>query len=202
MKKKTIALLMAVVMLFGVAVGGTIAWLTATSEDVVNTFVVGNIQIKLDEAPVDENGKATSSSRVQGNTYDLIPGSEYDKDPKVTVIADSESCYVFVKVIEENNSVPTIEFNIDTTNWIYAGTDTAGNKIYRYKDVVPNNKTENFVTPSVILNSKITIDDDLTAQTMNPTSGTYAVPKLTFKACAVQSANLTPESAYGQVVFN
>ena len=53
MKKKTIALLMVVVMLFGVTVGGTIAWLTASTSKVENTFTVGNINIQLDETNVD-----------------------------------------------------------------------------------------------------------------------------------------------------
>ena len=55
MKKKTIALLLVMMMVFGITVGGTIAYLT-DSEKVVNTFTVGNVQIKLDEAKVDLYG--------------------------------------------------------------------------------------------------------------------------------------------------
>ena len=45
MKKKTVALLLACVMALGVAVGGTLAWLTDTTQEVKNTFTDSNINI-------------------------------------------------------------------------------------------------------------------------------------------------------------
>ena len=41
MKKKTLALLSAV-LLMGAVIGGTLAWFTDTTEEVKNTFTVGN----------------------------------------------------------------------------------------------------------------------------------------------------------------
>ncbi|MBQ5326849.1 MAG: hypothetical protein J6K80_06565, partial [Oscillospiraceae bacterium] len=105
--KKKIALLMAMVMLFGMTVAGTLAWLQAETDPVVNTFTVGNINITLDEADVDdtdEDGDVTE--RDKANEYKMIPGQTYTKDPIVTVKADSEDCYLFVKVIELNNTLP------------------------------------------------------------------------------------------------
>lgn len=99
--KKKIALLMAVVMLFGVVVGGTFAWLSAGTTMVRNTFEVGKVNITLNEAPVDKYGEVTSTAeadRVKANTYKLIPGHEYTKDPRVTVLAGSEPSWVFIKV--------------------------------------------------------------------------------------------------------
>lgn len=100
MKKKTIALLLVMMMVFGITVGGTIAYLT-DSKTVTNTFTVGNVQIKLTEAPVDANGQATNGARIEGslagtdaNAYKLIPNGEYDKDPTVEVLAGSEDAYV------------------------------------------------------------------------------------------------------------
>ena len=68
MKKKTIALLLVLVMIFGISVGGTIAYLT-DKEAVTNTFTVGNVKIKLTETavneagvPVDENGITEADS--------------------------------------------------------------------------------------------------------------------------------------------
>ena len=52
MKKKIITLAIATVMLITVTVGATIAWLTAESKEVTNTFTVGNIKILLNEADV------------------------------------------------------------------------------------------------------------------------------------------------------
>lgn len=105
MKKKTIALLLVLMMIFGVTCGGTIAYLTSKTDTVVNTFTVGNVTIKLDEAKVGTDGKATND-RIAGvpegatfsNTYKLIPGGVYDKDPTVYVKKGSEQSYIRMMV--------------------------------------------------------------------------------------------------------
>ena len=92
---------MAVVLLFGAVVGGTVAWLQAKSDEVVNTFTFGDITIKLDETNTDgkdAEGNNSTEARDTANAYDLIPGEVNTKDPKVTVVSGSEKCYVFVKV--------------------------------------------------------------------------------------------------------
>lgn len=103
MKTKTKALLLALcaIMLVVASVFGTLAYLTDT-ETVTNTFTVGQVHIKLDEAPVDTNGKETTGDRVQENSYKLLPGHEYDKDPMVTVMNGSEESYVRMLVTVQN----------------------------------------------------------------------------------------------------
>ena len=54
-KMKTVLLCISVVILVFASVMGTLAYLSDTDE-VVNTFTVGNVDITLDEADVDENG--------------------------------------------------------------------------------------------------------------------------------------------------
>ena len=88
MKKKTVALLLACVMVLGVAIGGSLAWLTDTSGTVTNTFTDSDINIALEETT--EN-------------YKMIPGWTIAKDPKVTIEAGSEACYVFVKIEKSAN---------------------------------------------------------------------------------------------------
>ena len=107
MKKKTVALLMALVLVFGVAVGGTIAYLTS-DDAVVNTFTVGSVKITLDELDVDEDDNTADNVtmdddtiRDKANGYKLMPGHEYTKDPIVHVDAASEDCYLFVTVVDE-----------------------------------------------------------------------------------------------------
>lgn len=99
--KKILALLLCAVLLVGATVAGTVAYLT-DKDDVTNTFTVGNVQIKLDEAVVDkETGKATvpaERTEVGNTSVRMIPGRTIDKDPTVTVLKDSEDCYVRVKV--------------------------------------------------------------------------------------------------------
>lgn len=91
--KKILALLLCAVLLVAASVAGTLAYLTSQDE-VVNNFTVGQVKITLDEAPVDENGDEIDGARVKTNSYKLLPGHEYDKDPQVHVLADSEDCYV------------------------------------------------------------------------------------------------------------
>ena len=84
---------MATVLLVMVSVLGTLAYLTDSSE-VVNTFTMGKVQIQLDEAVVDANGAPTDERTEEGNTYHLLPGGRYVKDPTITVKKGSEEAYV------------------------------------------------------------------------------------------------------------
>ena len=102
--KKIMALLLCAVLLVGATVAGTVAYLTDRDE-VVNNFTVGEVHIKLDEAPVNENGKEVEGSRVQSNKYHLQPGMTYDKDPMVTVLKGSEECYVRMFVTINNCAI-------------------------------------------------------------------------------------------------
>ena len=113
-KTKTKALLMSLcaVLLVAASVLGTMAYLT-DSKDVKNTFTVGNVSIDLDEAKVNTDGKAidkkgnvvtdlAKAERVAGNSYKLLPGHTYVKDPTVTVLTPSVASYVRMKVTFNN----------------------------------------------------------------------------------------------------
>ena len=106
-------LILALVLLIGCAVGGTLAWVIAEVDPVVNTFVFGDIRIRLAETELDENGNPVLDARgdpkktSQGNIYQLLPGGEYRKDPVVTVLEDSEVCWLFVK-LEETGGVTVL----------------------------------------------------------------------------------------------
>ena len=98
MKNKILAACLVVCLLATAVIGTTRAYFTDKTEVVTNTFTSGNVDITLDEAPVDANGQETTGNRGNGNTYKLYPGKEYDKDPTVHIVKDSEDCYVLVKV--------------------------------------------------------------------------------------------------------
>lgn len=100
MKTKNKALLLALcaVSLVTASVLGTMAYLT-DNKTVTNTFTVGSVAITMDEAKVDTDGKPVpNANRVMDNSYKLLPGHEYTKDPTIHVDANSEDCYLFVKV--------------------------------------------------------------------------------------------------------
>ena len=114
MKARNKILLLALCMaaLIAVSVIGTMAYLTST-DTVTNTFTVGKVAITLDEAKVNDAGVAvTPAERVKANSYKLMPGHSYIKDPTVHVTDGSENCYIFVKV---ENGISDIEASGDTT---------------------------------------------------------------------------------------
>ena len=90
---KPLALALCAVLLVVGAILGTVAYLQDTAS-VVNTFTVGNVHLKLDEAVVDEKGEPTGGRTETGNAYHLLPGGTYTKDPTVTVLKGSEESYV------------------------------------------------------------------------------------------------------------
>lgn len=106
MKTKNKALLLALcaVSLVTASVLGTMAYLTS-NDKVTNTFTVGSVAITMDETDVDG-----TAGRDTQNSYKLLPGHEYTKDPTIHVDPKSEDCYLFVKVengieaIEDGNS--------------------------------------------------------------------------------------------------
>lgn len=93
-RSKPLVLALCAVLLVVGTILGTVAYLQDTAE-VVNTFTVGNVHLKLDEAVVNEKGEPQGDDRTEaGNAYHLIPGQTYTKDPTVTVLKGSEESYV------------------------------------------------------------------------------------------------------------
>lgn len=99
-----------------------------------NTFTVGNVTITMDETNVDNDPEGVD--RDTANTYKLIPGETYKKDPIIHVGADSEDCYVFVKVenqiknVEGEGENGTIEGQM-TTKYGWQKLDGADNVYYK-----------------------------------------------------------------------
>lgn len=86
--KKALAMMLSLVLVIGCVVGGTLAWLTANSDPITNTFTESNIDITLSE------------NNPANRTAQMIPGWTITKNPEVTVAADSEDCWLFVKITE------------------------------------------------------------------------------------------------------
>ena len=105
MQKKNVLTMALSVSLVGViAVGGTLAYLTSTTETVTNTFTgSAGIAMTLDEAKVGPDGQAIEgpgAERVKENKYsNILPGVEYDKDPTVTLnTVPTGGVYVFARI--------------------------------------------------------------------------------------------------------
>lgn len=101
------------VLVVALAVGGTIAWLTA-SNSVTNTFTVGQITQPDPDVPDKPNpdlpdpGKEDddgTDASLTGNIYELftpnspiVPGDDTRKEPYIGIGKDSEDAFVFVYV--------------------------------------------------------------------------------------------------------
>lgn len=163
--------LLALVLVIGCVAGGTVAWLVATTDTVTNTFTYGNINITLAE--------------TTGENYKIIPGKDIPKDPKVTVTAGSEACWLFVKVEESGTFVADkVTYAIDK-DW----TALEGEKGVYYRKVAAVTADTDF---SVLEGNKITVKDTLTKGDIKDIAATN--PTLTFTAYAVQQENI-PDAA-------
>lgn len=109
MKKKIALMATSLVLVVAMAVGGTLAYLTAQTKAVTNTFVVGNIgTLALQET--DPDSKKLVDANDQELEYLVIPGKNIVKDPQVTFTkADEEGVpvYVFVKVTTGSDWINT-----------------------------------------------------------------------------------------------
>ncbi len=167
MKKSAKALLLSLcaVLLVAASVMGTLAYLTST-DTVKNTFTVGRVSISLDEAKVNDNGQPVNENnevvtelddaeRVKGNTYHLLPGHVYTKDPTVHINPKSESAYyrmivtvTFDNAISDENLATKLDGSFtgyDVSKWALGGsmkTVSADKKTityeYRYHTTVAN----------------------------------------------------------------
>ena len=171
---KPMLIAMAVVLLLGCVTGGTLAWLTSTTGEVINTFTVGDINIDLTETwNYDSDGNGTIDS-WQGK---MIPGHTITKDPKVTVKANSEKCYLFVKLTKSNNFDSFMPFGM-ATGWA----EVPGQNGVYYRIVERSGSDQYFY---VLENNQVSVRGTVTKSDMNAlTSSTY--PTLTVQASAVQ----------------
>lgn len=193
--KKKLTTVLAIVLVIAMSVVGTYAYLTST-DTVKNTFTVGDVQIKLDEAKANPDGSLVpNADRVKANSYKLLPGHKYNKDPMVTVLNGSESSYVKMTVtfsdaaaldaiFAPNGADMTSIFNgYNSTNWELKNVtkDTENNtRTYEfwYKDTVaaPDGDVAlDALFDQIIVPGNITNDQLKTIEGMTITVNAYAI---------------------------
>ena len=177
--KKFIAILsvfvmLALTMVVGCAVDGTVAWLVSESESSVSTFTLGDININL-----------TGESESQ--PLKIIPGVEITRSLKVTVDPNSEACWLFVKVEGTNwshfpdaNGTAKVSYSVDVQDGWTALNNHPG--VY-YREVSAEAAQRG---DAYDVNCNVTVSQMLTKAEVNSiASGTQ--PQLSFTAYAVQS---------------
>ena len=165
MKKKVLSIV-AVVLVLCCAIGGTLAWLTDKTASVTNTFTVGDINIELTETTTN---------------YKMVPGNTISKDPKGTVKANSEACWLFVKVEKSANFDSFMTYDM-ADGWTELPSVTG---VY-YREVAATTAATDF---SVLKGDSVSVKDTVTKADLNAlTQNTF--PTLTFTAYAVQKDNV------------
>lgn len=174
---KTMVMILALVLVIGCTVGGTLAWLTDTTTEVKNTFTTSDIDITLAE---------TTSN------YKMLPGADIAKDPKVTVKAGSEKCWLFVKVEKANDFDKYLTYTQNPDWQLVDGDKYPG--VYYYKEVVDASaKDESFYFlaskgDAELKNGYVTVKGSVTKEMMESLNAEGAEkPALIFTAYAAQA---------------
>ena len=194
-RNKALLLTLCAVLLVAASVLGTMAYLTSTDE-VQNTFTVGQVSIKLDEAKANTDGTLVEGAdRVKANSYKLLPGHTYAKDPMVTVLNGSESSYIkmtvtFSKANEldaifdpDGATLTTIFNGYDSSNWTYKGNtknaaDNTRTYEFWYKEAVAapdGNVALDALFDSITVPGEITNEQLATIEGMTITVNAYAI---------------------------
>lgn len=189
-RNKALLLTFGAVLLVAASVLGTLAWLTAETNEVKNIFTVGNINITLTETTTD---------------FKMVPGCTIAKDPKVTVLKDSEACWLFVKIVESENLDSFITYNV-AGGWI--ALEGVESVYYRKVDA---ETTKDNVAYQVLMGEVdgefkdgfVTVNDTVTKADMDALT-TATQPTLTFTAYACQlyksnGEEFAPAEAWTQV---
>ena len=175
---KLVVAMLAVTLLIGCAIGGTVAWLTDKTTAVTNTFTYGDINIELTETkPTNKQAK-------------IIPGVDIEKDPKVTVKANSEACWLFVKVEEKGTFVANkVTYSI-ADGWTKGdGTNIPENVYYREVNAVTTDTSFYILAgDTTYRNGVVKVSENLTKTEVNSIT---TQPTLTFTAYAVQKDGIS-----------
>lgn len=170
---KIAALIAAIVLVIGCTAGGTVAWLVSKPKPIVNVFTVGNINATLTETKKE---------------FKIVPGVDIDKDPVATVEANSENCYLFVKLTEANwpsftgtDKTRKVEYKI-ADGW----TELESEHGVYYREVTKKDTDQPF---DVLKGNKVTVSSTLTKENADAIQKAEA-PKLTVAVYAVQKEGM------------
>lgn len=172
---KIAALIAAIVLVIGCTAGGTVAWLVSKPTAITNVFTVGNINATLTETKTE---------------FKIVPGVNIAKDPVATVTANSEDCYLFVQLTEENWPTFTEATEAGSTTRkvkyeIADGWTKLEDGVY-YREVAKDDKDQVF---HVLKNDQVTVSSTLTKENADAIQKA-GTPELTVAVYAVQKEGM------------
>lgn len=165
--KKLLAGVAAVAVACTLSVGGTLAYLTATTDQVTNTFVVGSIldpvngNLKLEEnQPVRQSDGTYELDEdvfvTQGAYSAVLPGDELPKNPTIKVTGLSADAYVFVEVVDGTHD---LDFSIASGWTLLPGvTGEHSGAVY----AAPKVAAADSWSKEILADNTVSVDDDAT----------------------------------------
>jgi len=189
---KALMLVAAFVLVVGISVTGTLAWLTAQTPEVKNTFTSAELFAdptndftlwEHEATDTDKDGRyeLNNQKEVTGNTYDILPGVNISKNPTVDVVNLEEHAYLYIKV---TGTLPAgMSYSIDSSNWEQL---TGSNNVWVYKGANAENNvikasddSKKSFTANILTDQQIVVDSSY--------NGTADDITLTFNAYMVQA---------------
>lgn len=161
------------------SIGGTIAWLTAQTSEVKNTFTTAGIEITLSETMNTDSDNDGKNDKWEAQ---LVPGKEYAKNPVVAVdgTVTNVDVYLFVKFEETKNPSDYLTYTSTLTEangWKLVDDQT---NVW-YREVKATDTVKSW---ELLEGNKVTVKNTLTEAETDDTG-----IEMTYTAYAIQSAN-------------
>ena len=174
-KSKLVIVVISILSICSFLIGTSVAWLSSKTDEVVNTFTYGDINIKIEETDTKDNDNNEFT-----NEYKMLPGNKITKDPKVTVLKDSEDSYLFIEITESENFKDFMTYEL-VEGW----TLLEGTKNVYVREVTKKDVDQEFY---VLKDNTVRVLESVTKQMLNDLDkdGQTNYPTLSFIAYAVQ----------------
>ena len=174
-KSKLVIIVISILSVCSFLVGTSVAWLTSKTDEVINTFTYGDINIKIEETDTQDNDNNEFT-----NSYKMLPGNKITKDPKITVLKDSEDSYLFIEIKESENFKNFMKYELVEGWTLVSGTEN----VY-VREVTKKDSDQEFY---VLKDNTVTVLESVTKQMLNDLdkNGQTNYPTLSFTAYAVQ----------------
>lgn len=193
MKKNILTTLVACILVAALAVGGTLAYMTATDSKVTNTFqFANNMTVSLTEKQPTATGDETITAGTKGYNYtNVTPGQTLNKAPEVSVTT-SVDAYVFVRISGFDGNL--ISCNGITEGWKKLDVDdTTANGVY-YKTVNGADGAQNLGT----IFTQVTIGTNQ----IGTDGTTLKIPDVVIEVAAIQQLGFNDAAAaFAQAKF-
>ncbi len=150
-----------------IAVAGTLAYLTAQTTEVKNTFTstptLGKIDLKEHEATANDKGVYTlGTAEVTSNSYKVLPGVDLPKDPFITISEKSDvASYLYVEVVDNLGANSGLSYAL-TSDWTKLDVKGAnGGDVYVYQNGLLITEVNAPATVSILKDDVVTVGQDV-----------------------------------------